>query len=75
MAHMPLVDAADDLANKARKSGTPRSEREQEVMTDRAKDRAVGIGRSKQNDLFHGHPTDSRASVGKGRVGKYGLTV
>ena len=72
---MPLADKADEFANKAEKAGTPRSEREAEMMTGRAKDRAARVGRSKMNDLFHGHQTDSRSSIGRGRVGKYGQTV
>jgi len=71
----PLIGAMQDIAKKSKKGGYPRAENGSEFMTERASDRAKGKGQHVQNELFHGHPTDSRTTIGKGRIGKYGMTV
>jgi len=64
---MPLQETQQDLARQAQKAGIPRSETEQEMMMGRAKDRAAGIGRSKENDLYHGRRLGKRGATFGGK--------
>lgn len=70
----PLIGAMQDISKKAKKAGYPRAENGGEFMTERARERAQGGGQAVQNELFHGRP-EGRSSVGKGRIGKYGMTI
>jgi hypothetical protein len=71
----PLIKKMQDLSKQAKKAGYPRAENGQEMMTDRAQERAAGTGASTENQLYHGRP-EGRKSVGShGRAGKFGLEV